>query len=129
MDMPPHPGPMGKRKIIMNITIPESDWKYLRTIKENMLSTLCGRINEQSKDILNNQSASEHKKYLDLYKYIQKSDKIVADCFNDWRRSNICLKIQQIRYNDLLTDDHLDQMSDQVNVVLDLSSPQPYSGR
>ena len=42
-----------------------------------MLSMLCGRINEQSKDILNDQSESEHEKYLKMYDYIKKSDKIV----------------------------------------------------
>ena len=108
-----------KARNIMSIAIPESDWKYLRTRKENMLSTLCGRINEQSKNTLNNQSASEHEKYLKMYKYIKKSDKVVADCFNDWRRSNIWLKIQQLRYNDLLTDEHLDQMSDDVRTLME----------
>ena len=37
----------------MTISIQESDWKYLRKRKVDMLATLCGRINEQSKDILN----------------------------------------------------------------------------
>ena len=59
-----------------------------------MLSMLCGRINEQSKDILNDQYESEHGKYLKMYDHIKKSDKIVANCFNDWRRSNIWLKVQ-----------------------------------
>jgi len=26
--------------------IPESDWKYLRTIKDKMLETLCKRLND-----------------------------------------------------------------------------------
>ncbi|MCK5835833.1 MAG: hypothetical protein KAH09_01085 [Desulfobacula sp.] len=103
---------------IMSISIPESDWKYLRKRKVDLLSTLCGRINEQSKDILNDQSSSEHEKYLKMFDHIKKSDKIVADCFNDWRRSNIWIKIQSLRHYDLLTNDHFDQMSDQINVLL-----------
>ncbi|MDA3790205.1 MAG: hypothetical protein PF503_17150 [Desulfobacula sp.] len=85
----------------------------------DMLSTLFGRINEQSKDILNDQSASEQEKYLKLYDHIKKSDKIIADCFNDWRRSNIWLKIQFLRKYDLLTDAHLDQMSDGPRTLID----------
>jgi len=81
-----------------------------------------GRINEKSKDILNAQSASEHEKYLKLYKHIEKSDKIVADCFNDWRRSNIWLKIQFLRHHDLLKDEHLDQMSERVRAMLETLS-------
>ncbi len=103
----------------MTISIQESDWKYLRKREVDMLSTLCGRINEQSKDILNNQSVSEHEKYLKLYDHIKKSDKIIADCFNDWRRSNIWLKIQFLWRHDLLTDEHLDHMSDNVRALIE----------
>ncbi len=103
----------------MTISIQESDWKYLRKRELDMLSTLFGRINEQSKDILNDQSASEHEKYLKMYDHIKKSDKIVADCFNDWRRSNIWLKIQYLRRYDLLTDEHLDQMSNGVRTLIE----------
>ena len=103
----------------MTISIQESDLKYLRKREVDMLSTLCGRINEQSKDILNDQSESEHEKYLKMYDHIKKSDKIVADCFNDWRRSNIWLKIQFLRHHDLLTDEHLDQMSDDVRALVE----------
>ncbi|WP_457551473.1 hypothetical protein [Desulfobacula sp.] len=99
--------------------IPESDWKYLREREVDLLSTLFGRINEQSKDILNDQSVSEHEKYLKLYKHIKKSDKIVADCFNDWRRSNIWLKIQFLRHHGLLTDEHLNQMSDSLRALVE----------
>jgi hypothetical protein len=101
----------------MTISIQESDWKYLRKREVEMLSTLCGRINEQSKNILNDES--EHEKYLKMYDHIKKSDKIVADCFNDWRRSNIWLKIQCLRRHDLLTDEHLNQMSDGVRSLID----------
>jgi hypothetical protein len=103
----------------MTISIQESDWKYLRKRETDMLSMLCGRINEQSKDILNDQSVSEHEKYLKMYDHIKKSDKIVADCFNDWRRSNIWLKVQFLRRHDLLTNEHLDQMSDDLRALIE----------
>lgn len=103
----------------MTIQVSESDWKYLRERKVDFLSTLCGRINEQSKDILNDQSVSEHEKYLKLYKHIMGSDKIVAECFNDWRRSNIWLKIQFLRHHGILTGEHLNQMSDSLRVLVE----------
>ena len=103
----------------MTIQVSESDWKYLRERKVDFLSTLCGRINEQSKYILNDQSVSEHEKYLKLYNYIKRSDKIVADCFNDWRRSNIWLKIQFLRHHGILTDEHLNQMSDSLRALVE----------
>lgn len=103
----------------MTISIQEADWKYLRKRNKDMLSTLCGRINEQSKDILNDQSVSEHEKYLKMYDHIKRSDKIIADCFNDWRRSNIWMKIQFLRKHDLLTNEHLDEMSDGVKGLVE----------
>jgi len=45
--------------------IPEKDWKYLKKIEPDMLATVCGRINERSKTILNEKDKSEHKKYLE----------------------------------------------------------------
>ncbi len=61
---------------------------------------------------------SEHEKYLNLYKHINKSDKIIADCFNDWRRSNIDIKIRSLRHHDLLTDEHLNNMSDDIRTLI-----------
>lgn len=106
----------------MTLSIPETDWKYLRKIKAEMLATLCARINEQSKKILNTEDKSEHEKYLELYKHIKQSDRIIADCFNDWRRSNIWLKIQWLQKHDLLTDEHLNGMSDQCRAILETLS-------
>lgn len=102
--------------------IPEKDWKYLRKIEPEMLATLCLRINERSKSILNTVDRSEHDKYLELYNHIKQSDKIVADCFNDWRRSNIWLKIQYLQYNDLLIDKYLNGLSDQCRAILETIS-------
>ena len=48
----------------MTISIQESDWKYLRKRETDMLSMLCGRINEQSKEKTNSgpQKAAKRKK-------------------------------------------------------------------
>ncbi len=77
----------------MNETIPERDWKYLKKIKSEMLEALCDRINKEARHILEVSAKSEHEKYLSLYRHIKDSDQLVADCFNDWRRSNIFFKI------------------------------------
>ncbi len=51
--------------------------------------------------------------------HIEQSDKIVVECFNDWRRSTTWMKIQFLRQHDLLTDEHIDQMSDGVRFLLE----------
>ena len=103
----------------MNVLILESDWKYLRKIEPDMLANLCGRINTESQAILSDESMSEHEKYLELYKHIKDSDKIIADCFNDWRRSNIDLKIRHLWHYGLLRETHLNKMSGGIRTLVE----------
>ncbi|MDA3797949.1 MAG: hypothetical protein PF692_02595 [Kiritimatiellae bacterium] len=97
----------------MSYSIPERDWKYLRTINRDMLNTLCLRINKQSETIIQNPDKTEHEKYGKLYKHIHNSDKIIADGFDDWRRSKIWLKIAVLIREELLTDEHIENLSDE----------------
>src|SRR6185369_909481 len=69
--------------------IPERDWKYLRSIKDEMLETLCKRINDEASRIVTSKSGSQHDKYLRLFKHVMDHDDNMGHCFNDWRRSNI----------------------------------------
>jgi hypothetical protein len=96
----------------MRDQIPERDWKYMRNNQEDLLNTLADRINRRALAILSEETISAHKRYLKLYRHIIKSDKIVADCFNDWRRSNLILKLLQLRRHSLLTDKYLENLSE-----------------
>jgi hypothetical protein len=61
---------------------------------------------------------SEHDKYRALYKHILDSDKIVAACFDDWRRSNIWLKLVVLHRNSLLTEENIRHLSDETKNLL-----------
>ncbi len=91
----------------MGVAIPEMDWKYLRSIQSGMLSTFCEKVNRKALEILRSGEMSELDKYKALYKHIRDSDDIIAQCFDDWRRSNILLKAMALRRNGLLTEEHL----------------------
>jgi len=54
----------------MTISIQESDWKYLRKREVDMLSTLCGRVNEQSKEKLTPTQKAAKKKRQKEYRTI-----------------------------------------------------------
>ena len=62
-------------------SIPERDWKFMKRIKDELLATLCDRINKQAASILSEQGCSEHEKYINLYKHVETSDHLVATCF------------------------------------------------
>ena len=79
---------------------------------DEMLHTLCYRINQKAVDIVTAEGKNPHEKYLELYRHIKKSDRIVADCFNDWRRSNISRKILFLRHHGLLLDSHIANFSE-----------------
>ncbi len=107
---------------MMNRSISEKDWKYLRKIQPEMLSSLCARINREARVLLESHAESEHEKYRNLYQHVKNSDRIVASCFDDWRRSTIRLKIPVLRREGLLTDEHLNQMSDEIKDILKMLS-------
>lgn len=99
--------------------LPERDWKYLRSIEPELLAELCRRINKQSSEILSSsQFENEHLKYLALYTHIEDSDKIVANCFNDWRRSTISLIVRLLKKQNLLTEEHIGKLSDDARKIL-----------
>ena len=106
---------------MINRSIPEKDWKQLKKLKSEMLDMLCLKINQQAENIIIQSCVkSEHEKYLDLYKHIQYSDGVVAKCFNDWKRSNIIMKISQLLAEDLLTDEHIQNLSDDTKELINL---------
>jgi len=99
-------------------TIPEIDWKYLRSVQSELLSSLCERINRKAMEILRSGDMAEHDKYKTLYQHMQHSDEIVAECFNDWRRSNILFKLIILQNNSLLTKEHIRHLSDETKDLL-----------
>jgi hypothetical protein len=93
--------------------IPESDWKYLRTIMPEMLETLCKRINNKASQILTNAQLSEHEKFVGLQEHVFKKNKIIARWFDDWRRSNIPIKLLALKQERLLTDKNASHLSEE----------------
>ncbi len=95
----------------MNGPIQERDWKYLRTIQDELLDELCSQIIAQAVEIATADQGNPHQRYLALYRHLKKSDDIVAECFNDWRRSTISNRILSLCRHKLLTEEHVKQMS------------------
>jgi hypothetical protein len=102
----------------METAIPEKDWKYLRSVQTELLSSLCERINRKSIEILGSAEESECNKYKKLYRHILDSDEFVAKCFDDWRRSNIRLKLFVLHSHGLLTEENMRHLSDETKNLL-----------
>jgi hypothetical protein len=104
----------------MSISIPERDWKYMRKLNPELLDELCGRINSQTEAILSDTDISNHKKFLAVFDHIDVSNNIVAECFDDWRRSTIFLRLLALQKHNLLKDEHIRNLSEEVQKKLTL---------
>jgi hypothetical protein len=102
----------------VGVAISEMDWKYLRSVQSEMLSSFCKKLNREAMEILQSGEMSEHDKYKTLCQHIQDSDDIIANCFDDWRRSNILLKIMAILRTGFLTEEHMQHLSDETKTLL-----------
>jgi hypothetical protein len=90
----------------------ERDWKYLRTIQAEMLHELCSGILKKAVKISDDEGRTPHEKYALLFRHIKESDDVIADCFDNWRRSRIRVIVLNLRRHKLLTDDRLKGLSE-----------------
>ena len=97
---------------------PERDWKYMKKVKEDLLADLCEQINGQAMDILKSEANSQHEKYGRLYRHVEVSDAIISDCFDDWRRSTLLMKLLALHRHGLLTSDHMQHLSEETQKIL-----------
>jgi len=104
--------------------IKESDWKYLRKIKDNILNRHCDAILEVLDLINQNRQGEEYKAYFQIYRLIVEKDKEIAITYDDLKRSNAIEKICHMRRNLAMTDEEFSQLSgetqDIVNSILNL---------
>lgn len=93
----------------------ESDWEYMRDLKKTLLDRLCDRILDDlhTKTGMAERQPDVHQQYLKVYRLIKKWDKVVADCFDDWSRSELFFKILYLIKHKVITDAEVDQLSEE----------------
>jgi hypothetical protein len=95
--------------------INESDWKYLHRIKKTLLDRLCNRILDriQAECSVQKREPDAHEQYCKIYNFVKNEDKVVADCFDDWRRSTIIFHIIFLIQHQVMTEEEVEQLSDE----------------
>ncbi len=97
----------------MERDFPEADWKILSKLKPLALDRLCQRILTTSEDIIvHAREGGYHSAYLELFKQIQKDDKTIGNCFDDWRRSQAFFILAKWRREKLITDEEFTGFSE-----------------
>ncbi|HEX2953097.1 MAG TPA: peptide ABC transporter substrate-binding protein [Bacillota bacterium] len=102
-------------------SINETDWKYLRSMKKTWLDRVCNRIldNIQMECNVEQRQPDVHEQYLRIYRLVEKQDKMIADCFDDWSRSNVIFNILFLIENQVLTHEEVEQFSDETKKQLE----------
>ena len=104
----------------MQRNFPETDWKMLSRIKPLTLDRLCQRILQESGDILARaKEGGNHGVYLELFRHIQESDKVVSACFDQWSRSHALDILINWRRENLLTEEEFDAFSPETRRMVD----------
>ncbi|MEN8213766.1 MAG: hypothetical protein ABFR19_05320 [Pseudomonadota bacterium] len=88
-------------------SIPEKDWKLLRTMQNEKLSLVCDMILDQAESIAQERKGKEHDSFLELWNEIEKGNADIALMFDDIRRSNAIFKLMAWRKNGILNDEEL----------------------
>jgi hypothetical protein len=88
-------------------TIPEKDWKQMRSIKERVLDDACARILICIENILQKRDGRNHEAYLELWDLIEKEDAKIALMFNDLKRSTALIMLAQWHSHGLVSESDL----------------------
>lgn len=99
---------------------PEVDWKYMSGLKPILLERLCNRILDQLQAECRPEKRSSyaHQQYLQVFKLVQKKDQIIAECFDDWKRSRLLEKIAYLSKHKVITAEELLGLSDETRIIL-----------
>ena len=101
--------------------IKESDWKYLKKLKPVLLERACANINKEAQLILENkENHDQHQVYLAIYKHYEKKDDMIADCFNDYRRSTAKQRILRLVDYGIMSEDELQGSNDDTKGFVEL---------
>ena len=104
----------------MSRDFPETDWKTLSRLKPLALDRLCQRILTTSEDIIvRANEGGYHSAYLEVYKHIESSDRILSNCFNDWKRSQAFFILANWRREKLVTDEEFADFSEETRMVVE----------
>jgi hypothetical protein len=97
----------------------EADWKVFRELRERALQRFCERVLAEIEQIRLDATKSDHARYLEIYRLIQRRDEELAGAFNDPRRSRLFVQLAQLRNLRLLHEDEYLRFSEQLRSSID----------
>jgi hypothetical protein len=87
-------------------------------MQSDKLSAACERILVAAEDIARKRTGNEHETFLKLWEETNEGNRLIAELFDDLRRSNALFKLIAWRKNDLLSDAELALFSEETQQAL-----------
>jgi len=85
-------------------TIPEKDWKQMRSLKARVLDDACARIVTSVESIVQKREGRNHEAYLELWDLLHKEDDKIAFMFDDLKRSTAFFKLAAWQSHGLVSE-------------------------
>jgi hypothetical protein len=92
-------------------TLPERDWRLLRSVHGEALDRYCARVLEECATVIRDTKSSSHDRYLKLFRLVKERDDSIAVAFNDLRRSTAIQRLASMLLLGTVTDEELSQFS------------------
>ncbi|TVS19179.1 MAG: peptide ABC transporter substrate-binding protein [Planctomycetaceae bacterium] len=96
----------------------ESDWKLYRKLRPLALERYCQRVLDEIRPLCDRSGKSSHERYLAVFRLVEERDKLLADLFNDPRRSTAFFQLAHIHAEGLLTEEEFACFSEELHAVV-----------
>jgi hypothetical protein len=105
-------------------SFPQKDWKYLQSIKQEMIDRTCEHIFLKVEALAIARKGNEHRSYRDLWVLLKKEDTKIIEMFDNLTKNQAIYKIvNQVRHGALSQDQlskFTEETQDQVNYILQI---------
>jgi hypothetical protein len=99
-------------------TIPERDWKKLRSLKTRALNDACARILDAVTQVVQKRHGREHEVYLELWKLLQEQDALIALMFDEFKRSTAFFKLAAWQRHGLVSESDLALFTEETQAMV-----------
>jgi len=99
-------------------TIPERDWKVLRSMKPRVLSDACARILNAVESVAKKRESGNYEAYLALWDLLKKEDASIAVMFDDLKRSTGFFKLAAWQRNGLVSESDLALFTEETRTIV-----------
>lgn len=89
------------------MSIPESDWKKFKLLRDKALARLCDRILAEVRSTIAEDTLSSHEKYLKIYSQFKVRDQELGQIFDGYSRSRMLSQLAMMQSYELLEPEEL----------------------